>query len=428
MNKQFLLGKLTPFRNIKKTLVTNQDTNDIIEALLKTHRQYKSDYDKISGYFWTGSIIGTCQKIFDFLKNNVDYSIEPDTHQTVKSPAAIIATSTIKNSNLGRNDCKHYSLFFAGILDSLVRKGKNINWCYRFANYKEGSRTPHHVFVVVNPQTKNEIWCDAVLDRFNEKKQYVNKIDKKMSLYSISGVECDTCDGDNFGQVSIGRRKKRTERKAARKQKRTARKAKRKARRTGENCKGRRLAKVAPPLIVARKAFLAVVRLNINNIGKKLAIAFRNPEARAKILTKWCGFGGDANLLKSAVAKVEAKLKRKGKISYLGVAVSTVLASALPIIKVLLPLASKFVPAGSKAQDILDTASEAAENIPTGEDQDSQDSSDQGNEEVSGLGQDEPTPLTLPNVTVVGTRTTLKAWHILAAVAGGFIIAKTIKK
>jgi hypothetical protein len=419
MDKHFLLGKLTPFQNVKKTLVVSQDTTDIIEAMLKTHRQYKNEYDKIAGYFWTGSVIGTCEKIFDFLKNNVEYRIEPDTHQTVKSPAAIIATSLIKNGSLGKNDCKHYSLFFAGILDALTRQGKKINWCYRFANYKAGARTPHHVFVVVNPQTNNEIWCDAVLDYFNEKKPYVNKIDKKMSLYSISGIECNDCESDYFGQVSIGRRKSRTERKAARKAKRTARKVKRKARRTGENCKGRRLAKIAPPLIVARKAFLAVVRLNINQIGKKLALAFRNPEARSKILSKWCGFGGDASILKSAVAKVEAKLKRKGRLNSIGVAPATILASALPIIKVLLPLAQQFVPAGSKASEIIDTASEVAESVP--------DNSQEETEEVSGLGADEPTYKDLPNVTVTGKRTRLKAWHILVGVAGGFIIAKAIK-
>jgi len=410
MNKYFLLGKLQPYRGIKKAVTDNQSTNDIIDELLKTHRQYKSEYDKIAGYFWAGNTKETCRRIFRFLKDNVKYRIEPDSYQTVKSPAAILATSLVG----GHNDCKHYSLFFAGILDALTRQGKNINWCYRFANYRPGHRIPHHVFVVVNPQTNNEIWCDAVLNNFDLKKPYINKIDKKMALYSISGIENNESD-DFFGQVSIGRKNR-----AARKAKRSARKAKRKARRSGENCKGRRVAKFAPPLIAARKAFLAIVRLNINKIGTKLVLAFRNQQARVKILEKWCKFGGEASMLKSTVAKVEAKLKRKGKLGEYDCqavgSVAAILATALPIIKAILPLASMFLKPGSQAAEALEAAEEGLNEVDSSQDQ---------GEEVSGLGQDDYKDL--PNVTVSATRIRLKWWHIAASVAGGYVIAKTIK-
>lgn len=183
MEVNALLGKLKPFEN-KTVLVSNyQDSADIIQEIIKAHRNYNDEYDKISPSFWKGSVKATSKYIFDFLKKNVDYDIEPDTKQTVKSPAAIIAQ--------GYGDCKHYSLFAAGILDSLRRSGKPIKWSYRFANYKLFSRTPHHVFVVVNPKTKHEIWIDPVLEFFDNKKAYINATDKNykdMALYSISGV------------------------------------------------------------------------------------------------------------------------------------------------------------------------------------------------------------------------------------------------
>ena len=175
MNKFFLLGKLSAFKGIKKTITDEQNTTDIINEIMKAHRQYKGEYDKIAGYFWRGNVNDSAKNIFKFLKNNVTYKIEPDSSQSVKSPAAIISTGMVG----GHNDCKHYSLFFAGILDAWARQGKMVNWCFRFANYREGHRTPHHVFVVVNPQTNSEIWCDAVLPSFDLKKNYVNKIDKK---------------------------------------------------------------------------------------------------------------------------------------------------------------------------------------------------------------------------------------------------------
>lgn len=196
MEKLIVLGKLRPFEN-KAVLVSNyQNSNDIINEILKAHVKYRSEYDKIAPLFWKGSVKASCKYIFNFLKKNIDYDIEPDSKQTVKSPSAFIAQ--------GYGDCKHLSLFFAGLLDSWRRSGKNINWSYRFANYKLFNRTPHHVFVVLNPGTKKEVWCDAVLDSFNLHKPYVNSIDKNyknMALYSISGI-------DEIGKIRMKNRKR----------------------------------------------------------------------------------------------------------------------------------------------------------------------------------------------------------------------------
>ena len=176
MLREVLLTKLPAYNNKSVLLYDSQDTKDIIHTLLKAHNLYKSDYDKICVYFWKGNIKDTCYFIWKFLKNNVKYKIEPDTRQSVKSPSAILSTGIYKN---GYNDCKHYSSMIAGILDALTRRGIKINWCYRFSNYKLFNTVPHHVFCVVNC-FGNEIWIDPVLNRFNEKKQYINKIDKKI--------------------------------------------------------------------------------------------------------------------------------------------------------------------------------------------------------------------------------------------------------
>lgn len=176
MFRDLLLTKLPAFNNKSVLIYDSQDTNDIIVTLLKAHKIYATDYDKICVYFWKGTIKNTCNYIWDFLKNNVKYKIEPDTRQTVKSPSAILSTGIYRN---GYNDCKHYSQFAGGILSALCRRGKKINWCYRFANYKMFNTVPHHVFIVVN-HLDNEIWIDAVLNSFNNKKSYINKIDKKV--------------------------------------------------------------------------------------------------------------------------------------------------------------------------------------------------------------------------------------------------------
>jgi hypothetical protein len=310
MDVGYLLGRLSPFANNRKMIVSNQSTGDIINQIIDTHKKYQNDYDKISDQFWKGNVKNTCKYLFTFLKNNVVYSIEPDYRQSVKSPAAILATGQYST---GGNDCKHYSLFQAGILDSLKRKGKNIDWCYRFANYKLFSTTPHHVFVVVKINGK-EYWCDPVLNYWDQKKPYINKIDKKMSLYSISG---------------IGRTKKR------------------------------RAAKIA--LFPARKAFLLLVRINFNKFALKLYRRL-NSAKRAELLAKWQKLGGNPQLLISTVNKAVAKYKRKHPGRSIGAApaAAAVIAAAAPVIAALL----KFLKP-EKADEIdaaADAVTQAAQN------------------------------------------------------------------
>lgn len=354
MDAGYILGKLTPFANNKYLLSNDQTTDDIIKQIIDTHKKYKSDYDKISNYFWKGSVKKTCKYLFNFLKDNVQYSIEPDTRQSVKSPAAILSTGKYKH---GGNDCKHYSLFQAGILDSLNRKGKKIEWCYRFANYKLFQTTPHHVFIVVTINGK-EFWCDPVLNYWDQKKMYLNKIDKKMSLYSISGTNCNPkrmmMVRDSFGQLDvIGKHKTRAERKA----KRSTRRA---GRREGENCKGRTVAKYAPPLIAGRKAFLLLVRLNFKKFALKLYKSLQDPAKRDKLFITWCKLGGNARMLEGTVNKAVNKYKRKHPGTMIGaVALTAVITAATPIIVALL----KFM--GGNSADIENAPMDQAEDQST---------------------------------------------------------------
>jgi len=178
-----LLSKLDGFKNNQKIISYDQSTNDIINAILRQHNKSLKDYDKLFYFFDCGNFYDTAKKVFNFLKNNIEYQIEPDELQTVKTPAAILAT---KNG-----DCKHMSLFIAGILDSYRRNtGEIFDLSYRFAAY-DGSKTPEHVFVVINPGSEDEIWCDAVLDNFNEKKEpnfYKDKKINNMALMALSGI------------------------------------------------------------------------------------------------------------------------------------------------------------------------------------------------------------------------------------------------
>ena len=181
-----LLAQLDSFKNNQKIISYDQSTNDIINAILKQHNKSLKEYDKLFYFFDAGNCYDTAKKVFNYLKLNVKYVIEPDNLQTVKTPAAILATGKTTGS-----DCKNFSLFFAGIMDAYRRNtGEKFDLSYRFASY-DGSNIPEHVFVVINPGSENEIWCDAVLDYFNEKKQpnyYKDKKLQNMALMALSGI------------------------------------------------------------------------------------------------------------------------------------------------------------------------------------------------------------------------------------------------
>jgi hypothetical protein len=188
VSKSAVLQKLAPFKNFKKVVSTDQTVTDIIDGIVNTHYQYADEYDKISNYFVGESELETARNIFNFLKSNVPYYIESNNNQTLRSPSAIVAMP---------GDCKSYALFANGVLDSLNRKGIiQVPLSFRFAGYKNNSREPQHVFAVMYPGTKKEIWIDPVLARFNEKRQPSFYKDKKikMALIALSGVNYSGSD------------------------------------------------------------------------------------------------------------------------------------------------------------------------------------------------------------------------------------------
>jgi len=285
MDAATLMGRLGPFQNRREMLSADQSTGDIIDAILEAHRRHAGDYSKISSFFNAGSKRETARKIFNFLKKNVRYVIEPGTKQTVKSPAAILAT--------GYGDCKHYSLFAGGVLQNL-----GIPFAYRFASYKIFDKQPQHVFVVVNPGTSNEIWIDPVVGDFNYKKPYTYATDKKMALYSISGIGATAQQKADLKAAKAA--KKAAPTKAAKQAAQASVKAARKAagRTTGQVLK--KGAKVVLKVAAApvRNSFLLLVKLNFAGLATKLSAAWQ--KAPSKLQNFWESAGGQINALKKA--------------------------------------------------------------------------------------------------------------------------------
>jgi hypothetical protein len=298
ISREQILNKLPPFYNRRDILVNDQDVSDIITGILTTHAQYANQYDKIAPYFIGANNYQTGANIWHFLKKNVPYKVEPERAQMLKAPAAIITGSI--NGRTNTSDCKNMSLFTGGILSAINRAGERINWCYRFASYKLWDKIPQHVFCVINPDTKNEIWIDAVLPTYNNKKQYYYKIDKQpknMALISLAGTENNFIAG-----------KKRQAKKAANKEKRKNffKKLKEKAKKAGKL-----ILKYNPATAASRNAFLLLTKVNTRSLATNLKKLKDSGNNEAQNL--WIKIGGNVSALNNAIDS-GAKKKRLGVI------------------------------------------------------------------------------------------------------------------
>jgi hypothetical protein len=331
MDKNILLGKLTPFSNQKRLLVSEQQVKDIVSAMLEAHKTYASEYDKISDNFYSGNAVQSAKKIFKFLKENIKYTVDSEANQRIMSPSAIIS--------VGKNDCKNYALFIVGLLDSMRRKGYFTNKVfYRFASYRLLDEIPHHTFAVVIDDNGNEIFVDPVLSTFNERKTYFHKIDKspKMSLYSVSGIftkkpkPAATAKIDTTGITKAPAKKI--------------------------------VVKVA--LAPARGAFLLLVGLNFTGLATKLKQAFVNN--KNKVNDFWNNLGGNTNELLRKVEQGAVKNRllgedvffpSEGQIGVVEAATAVTVTAATPIlVKVAQFLASLGIDAkelGESAKQIL---------------------------------------------------------------------------
>jgi hypothetical protein len=169
---------LPPAKNIKVLTKSDQSTKDIIQQVLQQHKENVKDAKKIAHLFDAGNVYGTCSNIWDFLKYQIPYKVEPSEAQTTKSLSRILYDAKRGSGN----DCKHYSGFAGSILDALGYKFK-----YRFAGYSDYINMPTHVYCVCT-ENGNSIYIDAVINGFDIEKPYKLRIDKNMSLYKLSGV------------------------------------------------------------------------------------------------------------------------------------------------------------------------------------------------------------------------------------------------
>lgn len=181
VTKELLLSALPPYQDRWQTVKGQQEVSDIISEMLSAHTEFERYYDCIGGFFEKSSLKAVCRGLYDFCKDNIRYSEEPESLQTVSLPTGILER--------GHGDCKAYASFIGGCLGAIERlTGEPIDWYYCFASYMLEQRTPYHVFIVVNDDDGRPIWVDPTPGAEGKIPVWVINEKVKKSIGAVSGV------------------------------------------------------------------------------------------------------------------------------------------------------------------------------------------------------------------------------------------------
>ena len=156
-----------------QTILVKQNANNselqrAIEAVIPAATKQAAS---IANRYKGKSEAETCKKIFNYLKNNINYKAD-GANQAVRLPSGLMRTA--------QGDCKSYSVFTSAILSNLGIPHKLV-----YASYDPKDPTPTHIYVMTN----NGCIIDAVYGKFNAEKKATYKKYKDMNISYISGTK-----------------------------------------------------------------------------------------------------------------------------------------------------------------------------------------------------------------------------------------------
>ena len=315
-----------------------QNTQNIVDAIAIQHAINLPDAQKLCKYFKGANERETAKNIFNFLKNEIEYKVEPSTHQTTKSMSRFLAD--------GNGDCKHFALFSNTILQACGYKPK-----YRLTGYRNNKDFQH----IYSYLPKSNTILDAVLPSFDTEKTPTIKKDYDMSLYRLSGTdEISEINGINFSKA------KETIKKGAASAQKVTKQIAQGTKTTG--------------LAIPRNAFLELVKLNFNGLATNFSdlIASKGDEG----IKWWVDLGGDRSAFTNAVNAGKSKKRIMGVQEenesynelfkgysadgvYVGVVATTAAATAAPILIKAADILKKSKETAAKSKPIIDAAKKA---------------------------------------------------------------------
>jgi hypothetical protein len=250
---------------------------NIIYTLNSNFNKAVQETKEIAPLFKGSTPEKTCLNIWNFLKNKIKYVKDPDGYQFIKTPRRFLKEKT--------GDCKSFSLFSAGILKNIYPDAEVFLRYTAYGNLK----IPSHVYTILKLNNFAYI-CDGVYNKPLKEKPYKHKEDYKMKIYTLSGFE-DPINGKGRIRKAI--------KKATSSVKNVVKSAGGAVKNIGKG--GAKTLALAP----LRASFLALVKINLKNIARKLKEATeKDPQ---KIKNFWEKWGGNFDQLKQTIAEGSTK-------------------------------------------------------------------------------------------------------------------------
>lgn len=143
------------------------DTNDIIYVVVKDDKEamQAASTRKLAQLLETSDEYETCRKIFDNVKNNIQYVEDTTGHEIIKLPNALLYFK--------KGDCKSYSVLIADLLRGT--HGGKIMVEFWFISQDYFDKTPKHVYPVAILSDGTEVILDCVYGYFDKEPTYWHK-------------------------------------------------------------------------------------------------------------------------------------------------------------------------------------------------------------------------------------------------------------
>ena len=157
-----------------RVIIKDGEVTDTVELMEKVVWKYLDDTKRIAPLLMRPSTHETCQAIWEFIHNFIQYKLDQRGLEQLRRPARSWAERATGV------DCDCMSIFTSSILTNL-----KIPHSFRITKYSQDSW--QHVYVIV-PTTGANNYCviDAVVSEFNYEKKYTDKMDYNMNLKGIN--------------------------------------------------------------------------------------------------------------------------------------------------------------------------------------------------------------------------------------------------
>lgn len=131
----------------RNTYLKEGYNNDVVEAIKSCYEQFKNQPKDHVAYLKGLPVKEQCLAIFRNLVENVQYQVDPDGLQYIKSPARLLSDK--------QGDCKSLSMYICCCLYCLGRKH-----AFRFVSFDNDNQYTH-VYAVSWDEQGREIILDA---------------------------------------------------------------------------------------------------------------------------------------------------------------------------------------------------------------------------------------------------------------------------